>query len=100
MDVLLMCRWGKSALMFLWSPNWDSGELELVLKAVDRCIAREVSDLNSRGIITSNSCCGHRKGEPDAVIYKSSIPQAQKLGYTVSWLPVGNPLLHIREEVP
>lgn len=82
--------------MFLWYPHWETGELELKLKAIDRCIAREISDLNSRGVITSNSCCGHGKGKPDAVIYKSSIPRAEELGYAVSWLPVGNPLIYIR----
>ena len=50
---------------------------------IDSCIADEIAWLNSQGVYTVNSCCGHGKEKPKAVIYANhnSVKTAIELGY-------------------
>ena len=58
---------------------------------VDKCIAQEILWLNSHGVRTENSCCGHGQNEPAAIIRPSSSKRAKELGYNPVFLQgVGN----------
>ena len=50
---------------------------------LDACIAEEIVWLNSQGVYTANSCCGHGKGKPKALIYANhgSVKKAIEMGY-------------------
>jgi hypothetical protein len=50
---------------------------------VDSCIADEIVWLNSQGVYTANSCCGHGEDKSIALIYTNhgSIQKAIELGY-------------------
>lgn len=48
---------------------------------VDRCIAEEVQDLWSRGIVTTGNCCGHNQGEAFISVRDEDIPLMTDLGY-------------------
>ena len=53
---------------------------------VDRCIARKVWDLRSRGIQTLAACCGHGEAETGEVsIHDLDVSRAKMLGYRVEW---------------
>jgi hypothetical protein len=56
-----MCVWGSSDLLLVPIPAALShtGHLRWDIKAVDRCLAPLVEALNSAGILTASSCCGH-----------------------------------------
>ena len=53
-----MCRWGtlKNTPVLLLNdqsiPHWEP---------IDACIADYITDMNKKGIITSECCCAHRK---------------------------------------
>ena len=60
-----MCQWGTDVILRVLMPaelsytgaeRWDD-------KAIDACIAPIVKALNDAGIHTSQSCCGHGKGD-------------------------------------
>ena len=63
---------------------------------VDDCIAQEIVFLNSIGIHTLNSCCGHGKEKPNAIIKPSSKTRAvwfdykpcfvESCGYSGEWI--------------
>lgn len=50
---------------------------------VDDCIAEEIVKINSLGVRTVNSCCGHGKKKPTAIIENNhgSLQKAIELGY-------------------
>lgn len=50
---------------------------------IDSCIANEIAWLNSQGVYTVNSCCGHGKEKPKAIILANygSVAKAIELGY-------------------
>lgn len=50
---------------------------------LDACIADEVVYLNREGVYTVNSCCGHGKTKPTALISANhgSLDRAFELGY-------------------
>lgn len=51
---------------------------------VDSCIAEELQELNDKGVLTLNSCCGHSKtGKGDCLIDIRSTDLCSKLGYEV-----------------
>ncbi len=54
-----MCKWGDTTEVRLCKPKRFSGK---IFVAVDSCIASIVQALNSAGIETTGSCCGHDKG--------------------------------------
>lgn len=57
-------------------------EVEVVRRIkVDSCIVEKIQCLNSQGIWTEASCCGHGKCAPSALIRPSSVPKARELGY-------------------
>jgi hypothetical protein len=60
-----MCEWGNDVILLVPIPaelshteqfRWD-------YKGVDSCIAPIIQALNDAGIYTSQSCCGHGKGD-------------------------------------
>ncbi len=60
-----MCRWGTDTLLWVLIPAELShtGEAFWAKRGVDACIADLVQALNDAGIYTSQSCCGHGKGD-------------------------------------
>lgn len=58
-----MCDWGTQVLLLVPMPAELShtGQFRWAIKGVDACIADLVQALNSAGIYTANSCCGHGK---------------------------------------
>ncbi len=50
---------------------------------VDDCIVQEIVWLNSVGVHTIGSCCGHGKENPHTIIKSSSHQRAKELGYNV-----------------
>jgi len=48
---------------------------------VDKCIAKEIKQINRKGVRTESSCCGHGFELPNAIIRASSFKRAVKLGY-------------------
>ena len=65
-----MCKWGTDHEVVI----------EQYIK-VDSCIANEIVELNHQGVCTVGSCCGHRKGQAQALIRASSVSKARELGY-------------------
>lgn len=59
-----MCNWGDSVTLWVPTPAELSynGKFRWDLKNIDRCIASIVDALNISGVYTSQSCCGHGKG--------------------------------------
>jgi hypothetical protein len=53
---------------------------------VDKCIAEEIKWLNSQGVRTEGSCCGHGKSYSQALIKPSSVNKAKELGYNPIYL--------------
>lgn len=64
----MMCEWGTIERVLVPVPAdlSHTGGLHWVYKPIDRCIADIVRALNSSGVHTSDSCCGH--GEDDGRI--------------------------------
>lgn len=63
-----------------------SKQIEITISSkimVDECIAKEIAFLNSLGVRTNHSCCGHGKETPYALIELGySVPErAKELGY-------------------
>ena len=60
-----MCDWGDDVDLLVPIPAGLShtGEFRWDVKPIDRCIAPIVKALNDSGIYTSNSCCGHGRGD-------------------------------------
>lgn len=58
-----MCQWGNHKLTMVYlSPDFSCTDKErLALKDIDSCIADIVHALNSAGIKTRTSCCGHHR---------------------------------------
>lgn len=52
---------------------------------VDACIADVVLKLNSLGIYTLGSCCGHGKGPTSVVIESSTVELARNLEDVCAW---------------
>lgn len=76
-----MCKWGtykKIMVIRRANPFVEDGWHEI---SVDSCIADELQMLNSKGVITLNSCCGHYKGEPNCLVAKESVQKCIELGY-------------------
>lgn len=48
---------------------------------VDTCIATEIGYLWHQGVMTLNSCCGHKKLKPSVVVTIESIKKMHELGY-------------------
>jgi hypothetical protein len=59
-----MCTWGTDTILLVPIPAELShnGQFHWAWKGVDSCIADIVQALNTAGILTSQSCCGHGKG--------------------------------------
>ena len=55
--------------------------------SVDQCLAGEIKNLWSMGIITTGCCCGHNRGEYDPFIGVKDefIPIMKELGYKVAY---------------
>ena len=60
-----MCKWGTDTLCLVPMPAEIShtGDFRWAIRGVDSCIADLVNALNEAGIYTSQSCCGHGKGD-------------------------------------
>ena len=59
-----MCQWGRTRVLWVPVMAADSytGAFRWALKRVDACIANIVDTLNSQGLYTRDSCCGHGRG--------------------------------------
>jgi len=66
-----MCEHGDTILLLVPIPANLShiGELYWDYRDIDRCIAYIVMALNSGGILTANSCCGHGKSDGSIVLH-------------------------------
>ena len=60
-----MCNWGESEEVLVFIPSWLSytHKDRFAFKKIDKCIAPIVKALNFNGIYTTQSCCGHGKGD-------------------------------------
>lgn len=60
-----MCQWGDEVLLpvTVQADLSHTGRARLALKGIDRCIAPIVKALNEAGVTTTQSCCGHGKGD-------------------------------------
>jgi len=60
-----MCEWGNHSKCFVNIPAEDSytGQARWKYVGIDSCIAPIVNALNSSGILTRGSCCGHEKAD-------------------------------------
>lgn len=58
-----MCRHGDTVNLTVTVPAHLShtGRARTTVKGIDRCIAPIVDALNTAGIATASSCCGHGK---------------------------------------
>ena len=58
-----MCTWGTDEEVLVFIPAYLSHTHEdrFAFKKIDKCIAPIVRALNSNGIYTTQSCCGHGK---------------------------------------
>ena len=58
-----MCRWGtyEEVPVYYQSQIFEPSELKLHSEPIDACIAAYVAQMNRRGIITVDCCCGHGK---------------------------------------
>jgi len=58
-----MCEWGTHTSLLVPMPAdlSHTGAFRWAIKDIDSCIADIVQALNSAGVYTSNSCCGHGK---------------------------------------
>lgn len=65
-----MCKWGENQTVELIQPACIAAEGSDTRKAVlvDRCIAGIVQALNSAGIRTLGSCCGHGKSSGEILL--------------------------------
>jgi hypothetical protein len=76
-----MCKWGtrtKVNVIRRANPFVKDGWHEI---SVDSCIAEEIQDLNNKGIITEQCCCGHGKVRPTAMILEPQLEKCKNLGY-------------------
>ena len=62
---------------------------------VDRCLAETVRTLNTQGVHTTGSCCGHGTVAPTVTIFPKSIARARELGYTVTVPDAGDPIVSL-----
>lgn len=78
-----MCKWGtnKEILVRISADASHNGRAGWRMAKVDACIAEELVFLNSKGVRTVASCCGHGKYYPKALILSSSGRKAKELGY-------------------
>lgn len=63
----------------LYAPEWSRHEFI----GIDRCIAKEIINLWSLGIITTRCCCGHNKVDSYIGVSDEFIPIMKELGYKV-----------------
>jgi hypothetical protein len=69
-----------------WKPakckDGEMVEIEITQRIkVDACVANEIKRLNSLGVRTEGSCCGHGQQKPSAIIRPSGVKTAEELGY-------------------
>ena len=79
-----MCKWGtdkKVTVIRRANPFVEDGQHEIY---VDECLADEIQELNDKGIITTNSCCGHGKQSGTILIADTEKEKCEKLGYIVN----------------
>jgi hypothetical protein len=60
-----MCQHGTQRTLLLPTPDYDDSDglrFRLRLWPVDACIADIVQALNTAGVVTIGSCCGHGSG--------------------------------------
>lgn len=80
-----MCKWGarkKVNVIRRANPFVPDGWHEIY---VDSCLADLVQELNSKGIVTVQCCCGHSKGEGEVWIAEESTELAKDLGYKLEF---------------
>lgn len=76
-----MCKWGTDKLIYCIRrnhPDYSDGWHPI---HVDACIADYVQEMNRRGIITLNCCCGHGKDVGYVIIDPSSACLMERHNY-------------------
>jgi hypothetical protein len=65
-----VCKWGDTVDVQVTIPAHLShtGEERTVVKAVDRCLAPIVEELNRHGFGTCGCCCGHGRTRPTILL--------------------------------
>ena len=66
------------------APSWSSREY----LCLDRCVAIEVLELWTQGIVTTGCCCSHnleRASDPFIGVMPEYIPKMKELGYKVAF---------------
>lgn len=66
-----MCEHGLSVPLIVPIPAKlsHSGAARVDVKPVDACIAPIVAALNSAGVLTAGSCCGHGKAPGEILLH-------------------------------
>lgn len=66
-----MCEWGtdEPVMVFIPAELSHTGENRTDIKKIDSCIAPIVRALTNAGIYTTQSCCGHGKGDGRIDLY-------------------------------
>ncbi len=62
-------------------PDWFKSKLKIRKATIDRCIAKEIKDLWSKGIQTTASCCGHNTSPGIISVLKEYVGKMKELGY-------------------
>jgi len=78
--VITMCKHGRTEIVELNKPCPSSGRLFV---PVDACIAKDIQNINDRGITTVGSCCGHGAYRPYVLIEEESLGIALAAGYEI-----------------
>lgn len=95
-----MCEWGDTVRVRVTVPAQLSytGQDRRAVKAIDRCIAPIVRALNTAGIRTDASCCGHGKGNGSIILSdgRELVIMARKEKLTIT---VPNPDAPVRERL-
>ena len=70
-----MCNFRNEVILSVPIPAnlSHTGKFRWERKGVDKCIAQIVDALNSAGVYTSGSCCGHGKTDGSIVLHDGRI---------------------------
>jgi hypothetical protein len=66
-----MCDDGDTVILAVPIPANLSytGEMRWASKSVDRCLALIVDALNTAGVLTASSCCGHGRCDGNIILH-------------------------------
>ena len=70
-----MCNWGDTIDLKVSMPPYlsSTGRWKKKVVGIDKCIYRLVKALNTAGIKTTNSCCGHGKADGQIFLHDGRV---------------------------